>query len=178
MFACDVTDGESVNAFAKALGDRAVNVLINNAGVWGGDKQTLDEFDFDAAIATYQTNALGALRMAIALRPHLRRAHGAKIVSITSGMASISENTGGGSYAYRMSKAALNMMNRSLAVDLKRDKIASAVMNPGWVQTDMGGKGAPTTATDSAAGILSQIDGLTLATTGEFLRWNGGRTPW
>ena len=178
VLACDVTDGESVNAFAKALGERAVDLLINNAGVWGGEQQTLEALDFEAAVATYQANALGPLRMAIALRPHLRRGRDAKIVSITSGMASIGENTGGGSYAYRMSKAALNMMNRSLAVDLKRDKIASAVMNPGWVQTDMGGKGAPTTVTDSAAGILAQIDGLSLSTTGEFLRWQGGRTVW
>jgi NAD(P)-dependent dehydrogenase (short-subunit alcohol dehydrogenase family) len=113
------------------------------------------------------------LRVAVALRPNLRK--GSKLVHITSGMGSISDNTSGGYYAYRMSKAALNMASRSLAVDLKGDGIISVVINPGWVQTDMGGKSAPTPVDESVRGILREVDRATLADSGEFLNWKGNR---
>jgi NAD(P)-dependent dehydrogenase (short-subunit alcohol dehydrogenase family) len=93
-------------------------------------------------------------------------------------MGSIADNASGGYYAYRMSKAALNMMSRSLAVDLRGDGILSVVINPGWVQTDMGGANAPTPVGDSVRGILTQIDAATLEQSGEFLNWKGGRYPW
>lgn len=90
-------------------------------------------------------------------------------------MGSISDNTSGGYYAYRMSKAALDMASRSLAIDLKSDGIISVVINPGWVQTDMGGKSAPTPVDESVRGILREVDKATLADSGEFLNWNGKR---
>lgn len=97
---------------------------------------------------------------------------------VTSGMGSISDNTSGGYYAYRMSKAALNMMSKSLAVDLRAEEISSIVINPGWVQTDMGGDNAPTPVEESVRGILHVIDAATLADSGEFLNWKGNRYPW
>ncbi len=93
-------------------------------------------------------------------------------------MGSISDNTSGGYYAYRMSKAALNMMSKSLAVDLRAEEISSIVINPGWVQTDMGGDNAPTPVEESVRGILHVIDAATLADSGEFLNWKGNRYPW
>lgn len=107
-----------------------------------------------------------------------RRGRVKKFVHLTSGMGSISDNTSGGSYAYRMSKAALNMMSRSLARDLAGEGIASYVINPGWVQTDMGGSGAPTPVADSVRGILREVDKATLADSGEFLNWKGNRYAW
>jgi NAD(P)-dependent dehydrogenase (short-subunit alcohol dehydrogenase family) len=93
-------------------------------------------------------------------------------------MGSIEDNTNGGTYAYRMSKAALNMMSRSLAADLRGERIVSVVINPGWVQTDMGGPSAPTPVEDSVRGILREIDRATLEDSGAFLNWKGDRYPW
>jgi NAD(P)-dependent dehydrogenase (short-subunit alcohol dehydrogenase family) len=178
IFACDVGDQKSVDALARALADTALDAVINNAGVWGGDHQTLRDLDPREAMRTYEINALGPLRVIRAVLPNLRKGTGKKILNVTSGMGSIDDNTSGGWYGYRMAKAALNMATRSLAADLKPDKIACAVINPGWVQTDMGGASAPTTVDDSVRGILAQLDKLSMDTTGSFLHWKGGTYPW
>jgi NAD(P)-dependent dehydrogenase (short-subunit alcohol dehydrogenase family) len=112
-----------------------------------------------------------------ALLPNVR--HGlVKKLARHLGHGSIADNRSGGSYGYRMSKAALNMMSKSLAIDLLPEGIASYVINPGWVQTDMGGSGAPTPVDVSARGILREVDAATIVETGEFLDYKGGRYPW
>jgi len=177
----DVCDARSVAAFAAAI-EGGVDLVINNAGFYGGGTQSLRQMAEDLTLGdvahTFDINALGALRVSLALLPHVRRGAGKKLVHITSGMGSIADNTSGGFYAYRMSKAALNMMSRSLAVDLRGEKIVSLVINPGWVQTDMGGASAPTPVTDSVHAILQRIDEATLEHSGEFLNWKGNRYPW
>ncbi len=175
---CDVASEPSIAGLAARLGEAPLDIVINNAGVWGGEKQGVARFDAAEAMRTYQTNALGPLLVSLALLPHLRRGGAKKLLHVTSGMGSIGDNSSGGYYAYRMAKAALNMASRSLANDLRREGIASAVINPGWVKTDMGGDGAPTTVTDSVKGILARLDELTLATSGSFLHWRGGTFPW
>jgi NAD(P)-dependent dehydrogenase (short-subunit alcohol dehydrogenase family) len=174
----DVTDDASVQAFAAEVGDEPVDLLINNAGVFGGSHQSLGDVDFDDAIATYEINALGPLRLTFALLPAIRRGAGKKIAHLTSGMGSIGDNRSGGDYAYRMSKAALNMAAVTLARDLAVEKIISFVINPGWVKTDMGGARAPTEVTDSVAGMLGMIDGATADSSGRFLNWRGNEYPW
>ncbi|MEO5731201.1 MAG: SDR family NAD(P)-dependent oxidoreductase [Byssovorax sp.] len=140
VLACYVGDDAGVRAFAaKVTG--AVDALINNAGVMGA-MTSLADLDTEDALKTYSINALGPLRVTGALLPQLRQGKVKKVLHVTSGMGSISDNTSGGAYGYRMSKAALNMGNRSMAADLKRDGIHCAVINPGWVKTDMGGTGA------------------------------------
>ncbi len=178
----DVREPGTVTRLAETLGDLAVDVVINCAGVYGGPAQSLGQMADDLRLgdvaATYDINAMGPLRVAVALLPHVRRGSGKKLVHVTSGMGSIEDNTSGGYYAYRMSKTALNMMSRSLAVDLRSEGIISFVINPGWVQTDMGGARAPTPVADSVRGILARIDAATLAESGEFLNWTGERYPW
>jgi NAD(P)-dependent dehydrogenase (short-subunit alcohol dehydrogenase family) len=176
VLACDVGDDDSVAAFAAALEGTAVDLLINNAGV--GDWAGLDAVNTADALRVYNVNALGPLRVTRALRPHLRAGIGRKVAHVTSGMGSIGDNSSGGAYAYRMSKAALNMASKSLAIDLADDGIVSVVINPGWVQTDMGGAGAPLTVQDSAEGMMARFDELTLAHTGAFLNWRGGEYAW
>jgi NAD(P)-dependent dehydrogenase (short-subunit alcohol dehydrogenase family) len=177
----DVTDAKSIAAFASAIAD-PVDLLINDAGTYGGPRQSIGQMTEDLALGdvldTYNVNAAGALRVSVALVPHLRRGKAKKLVHITSGMGSIADNTSGGYYAYRMSKAALNMMSKTLSVDLRNDGIISVVINPGWVQTDMGGKNAPTPVAESVAGILSRIGEITLEDSGAFLNWKGNRYPW
>lgn len=175
---CDVADADSVSELARSIGDVPVDALINNAAVWGGEHQSLKDLDFDEAMRTYQINALGPLRVTLALLPQLRRGEGRRVLHLTSGMGSIEDNSSGGSYGYRMAKAALNMMAKNLAIDLRGERIASAVINPGWVQTDMGGSRAPTPVAASVRGILAQLDALTLERSGQFLDWKGGTYPW
>ena len=177
VHACDVSDDASVAAFASALGDVPVDVLINNAGVMG-KMQALADLDMADILRTIDTNTLGVLRVTGKLLPHLKRGAGKKIVSISSGMGSISDNTSGGAYGYRLSKAALNMANRSMSVDLRRDGLIAVVMNPGWVQTDMGGSRAPTKVDDSVRAIIGLIDKLEPKDSGTFLDYRGHTWQW
>jgi NAD(P)-dependent dehydrogenase (short-subunit alcohol dehydrogenase family) len=179
----DVRNADHVRGLATSLRDVPVDVLFNVAGVGGGPKQSIrqmtDDLELRDVIDTFDVNAVGALRVSVALLPNLRRGSAKKIVHVTSGMGSIADNGSGGYYAYRMSKAALNMASKSLAVDLRGEGIISFVINPGWVQTDMGGRGAPLPVADSIAAILRETDKATLAdSSGEFLNWKGNRYPW
>ena len=170
----DVRSEASVAALAAALPDR-IDVLVNNAGV--GHWEGLEDFDAEVALALFDTNALGAVRVTRALRPKLRAARG-KVFHVSSGMASIGDNHMGGAYAYRMSKAALNMAGRTLAIELAKDQVASIVVEPGWVKTDMGGAGATITAEQSATQLAAIIDARAMESTGKFLRRTGDEFPW
>lgn len=174
--ACDVSDPASIAAFAVRVHAVPLCGLINNAGVWG-QSQHLEALDFVETQRMYQINALAPLQLVIALRPQLARQR-AKVAHITSAMASIAETSTGGQYGYRMSKAALNMMNRTLAIDLAADGIYTAVIEPGWAKTDMGGPNAPTEVADSVRGVLAQYDAIGPATTGQFLSYRGGTMAW
>jgi NAD(P)-dependent dehydrogenase (short-subunit alcohol dehydrogenase family) len=173
---CDVGDDASVRAFAAKV-PGCVDALINNAGVMGS-MTSLQDIDFNDVQQTYSVNALGPLRVTGALLPQLRLSEVKKVLHVTSGMGSIGDNASGGAYGYRMSKAALNMGARSMAIDLKREGILVAVINPGWVKTDMGGAGAQIDVATSAAGILAQLQTLSAKNSGEFLDYEGKRWPW
>jgi NAD(P)-dependent dehydrogenase (short-subunit alcohol dehydrogenase family) len=177
VHAVDVARDDSVRAFARAIGDRSVDVLINNAGVLG-KMQGLEELDLEDMVHTFRVDALGAIAVTRALLPALRKGDTRKLVHISTGMASIADNTSGGAYGYRMAKAALNIASKSIAVNLRGERFISVVMNPGWVQTEMGGAGAPTPVRDSAAGILATIDKLGLDQSGSFLDYRGGTLAW
>jgi len=174
----EVTSDADVTALATVLGDTAVDLVLNVAGGYGGRRQNVRDLDVDDVIRTFDANAVGALRVSLALLPHVRRGSVKKLIHVTSGMGSIADNKSGGFYAYRMSKVALNMMAKTLAVDLRPEGIFSAVINPGWVKTAMGGPSAPTPVADSVAAMLREIDRATLAESGEFLDYKGGRYPW
>lgn len=173
----DITDAQSVDAFTKALTAETLDVLINNAGRLsrGGSP---DAFNFDDIRDDFEVNAIGTLRVVEAAMDALRRGEGKKIVNLSSKMGSIGDNGGGGSYAYRMSKAALNIATRSLAIDLKPEGFIAFVMHPGWVQTDMGGESALITPETSVSNLLERIDEADAGDSGEFLEWDGGNIPW
>lgn len=173
---CDVGDADSIRSLASSLGGRPVDLLINNAGI-SGAHGGLEEVDREKMLQTFRINAAGAVSLTGALLPLLRESSAAKVVHISSRMGSISE-TSGGSFAYRMSKAALNMAARCMSVELKERRIISVALSPGWVQTDMGGGGAPTPVEESVQGMLRVIDGLTLDLSGSFLDYRGAALPW
>ncbi len=170
----DVTSDAGVAALAEGLGDRRVDVLINNAGVL--TRETLDDLDFEAIRQQMEVNAYGPLRVTAGLRRLL--GNGSKVAVITSRMGSIGDNTSGGRYGYRMSKAAVNMAFRSLSHDLRPDGVAVAILHPGFVRTDMTGHEGMVDPPESAAGLIARIDELTLDTSGTFWHANGEILPW
>ncbi|MEW5740196.1 MAG: SDR family oxidoreductase [Myxococcota bacterium] len=177
---CDVTSDEGVADFARELArvDAAgVDLLINNAGVMG-KMSSLEDLDLADLHAVFDVNAVGALRVTRAVLPLILKSRRKLIVHMTSRMGSIDDNRSGGAYAYRMSKAALNMACRSMAVDLADRGIITAVFHPGWVQTDMGGLHAPTPVDVSARGLIAQFDALTKEQSGRFWSYEGNEIPW
>jgi NAD(P)-dependent dehydrogenase (short-subunit alcohol dehydrogenase family) len=173
----DVRNDASVLSMVKTIAGDAVDVLVNNAGVMG-KMTSLENVDLSDAMATFDANALGPIRMTRALLPNLKKAERPRVAHITSGMGSIGDNTSGGAYAYRMSKAALNMANKSMSIDLRDRGIASVVVNPGWVQTDMGGGGAPTPVSESVSRMIAIFDELSILRTGSFIDYRGGTIEW
>ena len=178
VMACDVASDSSVRTYARTRPRVPVDLLNNNAGVYG-TSGGLEKQEVAELLQVFDVNAAGPMRMTKALFNALRDGQGRKIAHITSGMASIGENTSGGYYAYRMSKAALNMFSVTLAEEVRKHGLISVVINPGWAQTDMGGSGAPVPVRDSVAGILRVIDRLTPAHSGKFFDYReGAEIPW
>ncbi len=171
----DIASGASVAAFAHALDGAAIDLVINNAGMDGDPRQRPQELDYEVAMRTFETNALGALRVSQTFVPHLRRGTGKKLAHISSNLGSIGATTSPGDLAYRMSRTALNMISKSIAAELHGDHILSIVVHPGWVRTDMGGPNAPITPAESARGILLQIDAAGFVDSGTFLDFRGER---
>ncbi len=172
----DVATDKGIAALVSAVGTRNIDLLINNAGIliWG-DK--LGELDVDGIRKQFEVNALAPLRVTDALRDRLVK--GSKVALVTSRMGSIDDNGSGGAYGYRMSKAALNMAGKSLALDLKDRGVPVALLHPGMVKTDMiGNHGGQVEPADAARDLLARIDELTLETTGGFWHANGQRLPW
>jgi NAD(P)-dependent dehydrogenase (short-subunit alcohol dehydrogenase family) len=173
----DVTVQESVDRLAADLGTTPIDLLINNAGIFPM-AANLADIDFDNIARTLAVNTIGPMRVTRAVLPNLRRGEGKQIVNITSNLGSIADNTSGQFYGYRESKAALNMFTRSLAAELREDGFTCIVMNPGWVQTDMGGASAPLKAPESISGMRVVIDHLTTADSGTFWTYEGKQMPW
>jgi NAD(P)-dependent dehydrogenase (short-subunit alcohol dehydrogenase family) len=180
----DVADHDSIAAAAGQLAGQPIDVLVNNAGLFGPKRQaehdlrqTFGHVDYAIAHALYQVNALGPLRMAEAFVEHVAASHLRKIVTLTSSVGSIADSTGG-LYAYRSSKAAANMVMRSLSFDLADRGIATAALCPGWVSTDMGGPAAPLSPQESVAGLITVIERLETANSGKFWSYTGQELAW
>ncbi len=179
VLALDVTDQaatEKAAATVTGLVD-GLDLLMNNAGVGGGE-DPFGHITEQNLVDTFRVNAAAPLLMAQALLPLLKKGRRPTIASVTSRMGSIADNGSGGYYAYRASKAALNMLNRSMALDLAQQGIIAVVLHPGWVRTDMGGRGASLSVDESVAGLLEVIDGLSETDGGRFFDWRGKEIPW
>lgn len=171
----EVTEDGGAERLAHAVGTRDVDLLINNAGILIGGS-SLERFVPADIQKQFDVNALGPLRVTVALRERLKR--GSKVALVTSRMGSIEDNSSGGEYGYRMSKAALNMAGKSLAIDLKASGVAVALLHPGMVRTEMVGAYGQVEPADAARGLLARLDELTLETSGGFWHANGQTLPW
>jgi len=173
----DVSDLESLRELGERLAGTQIDLLINNAGVL--ENQRLGEIgatEVDSMRRQFETNSLGPVLVTQALLENLRP--GSKVAIVTSRMGSMKDNSSGGHYGYRMSKAAVNAAGVSLAQDLKGRGISVVLLHPGYVQTDMTRHQGTVDPADAAAGLLQRIDELTLESTGQFLHANGEALPW
>ncbi|MEY5020640.1 MAG: hypothetical protein RJA91_175 [Pseudomonadota bacterium] len=171
----DIANFSSIDQFAK-LFKKPIDILINNAGVY--PDSSIDHVDYKAWLDAFKINTLAAFKMTKAFLPHLKKGRLKKIASLTSKMGSIDDNSGGGEYIYRSSKTALNMVMKSLSIDLKPFDLSVITLHPGWVRTDMGGPNGLIDVDESVAGMKRQIDKLTIRTTGQFIAYDGKKIPW
>jgi NAD(P)-dependent dehydrogenase (short-subunit alcohol dehydrogenase family) len=178
IVAMDVTDAGSIGNVAQQLDGVALDLLINSAGITGVSGQSAGKVDYASWARVLDVNMMGPLRVLETFVDHIARSERRLVVSITSGMGSIGDNTSGGSIAYRTSKAALNMAMRSAAIDLAPRRITCVVVNPGWVKTDMGGPNATLTPQESVTALRRLIDTLGANNSGKFYHYDGSEYPW
>ena len=178
VIAMDVTDAKSVGNAAAQLKDLAIDVLINAAGIAGTSGQTTGNVDYKAWAEVLEVNTMGPLRVLESFMEHIACSERRLAVTITSGMGSLADNKSGGSIVYRSSKAAVNMVMRSAAIDLTSRGISCVLVNPGWVRTDMGGPKAPLSPQESVTAMRQLIDTFGPKHSGNFYNYDGREYPW
>lgn len=177
--ALDVTDHRQIEQLSLAFAGQPIDLLINNAGVYPPDRgDAFGKTDYAAWQHAFEVNTMAPLKMTEAFIQQIAQSGLKTIVTITSKMGSIADNRGGGSYIYRSSKAGVNIVTKSLSIDLSPQKIIAVVLHPGWVKTDMGGPGALITTEQSVTGMRRVIGNLTLADSGKFYAFDGHEIPW
>jgi NAD(P)-dependent dehydrogenase (short-subunit alcohol dehydrogenase family) len=175
----EVSNFQQIDQLAAQLSSEPLDVLLSNEGVYVDNKEHgFGALDYAAWQETLHINTIAPVKLAEAFLPHLLKAQHPQIVAISSLMGSIADNSSGGSLLYRSSKAGLNAAMKSLAIDLRQQNIAVLILHPGWVKTDMGGEGAPTSPRESITGMRRVISEFTLKQSGSFLNFKGDLLPW
>ncbi len=171
IIALDMNNFSQIDTVALQLKDQKIDVLINNAGVY--PESSLNNIDYDDWATAFKINTMAPLKMVQTFMSHIAGSHLKKIVTLSSKMGSLDDNTSGGSYIYRSSKAAVNIVMKSLSIDLKPYGIAVVTLHPGWVQTDMGGPNGLIDSQTSVTGLRKVIADLSLASSGKFIAYDG-----
>lgn len=175
-YALDVADFAAIDALASDLKEVKIDVLINNAGVY--PQSDLNHADTEQWLHAFKVNTMAPFKIASAFTPNLAASRLKKLVTLSSKMGSLDDNTSGGSYIYRTTKVAANMVMKSLAEDLKAYGISVAALHPGWVQTEMGGSDALIDTQTSVSGLRKVIEHLNLDNTGRFIAYDGKVINW
>lgn len=174
----DMQELSTLQALAYELRNEAIDILINNAGIYGSSKNTFGNVDADSWSQAFQVNCIAPLKLVEAFSAQLDMGERKLIACMSSKMGSMADNGYGASYIYRSSKAALNAVVKSLSIDLRDRGIISVALHPGWVKTDMGGSGAEISAAESVSQIFTNLSSLTLADSGRFIDIDGSDIPW
>lgn len=169
----DVSEDAGIAKLVESIGDLPIDVLVNNAGILHSD--SLETVDYDSMLEQFRVNTIGPLRVTRSLLKNL--GEGSKVGIVTSRVGSIEDNGSGNNYGYRCSKSAANMVGMNLHHDLSPRGVAVILLHPGLVATDMTG-GAGVSAKDSASGLISRLDELSLETSGSFRHAEGYALPW
>ena len=179
IYQLDVTNHNETDALAKELSVYAIDILINNAGVYlDKNNSSIGSLDFKSWEETFRVNTLGPIRVSEAFLQHITASEKRLIVTISSHMGSIADIQTTGSYYYRSSKAALNAAMKSLSIELRSKNIGVLLLHPGWVQTDLGGKNATLTTKQSVLSMHEVIEQFSIEKTGKFIRYDGFSMPW
>jgi len=176
VYTLDVADFVQIDKLALELKTSKIDVLINNAGVY--PESSFGSIDYDEWAYCFKINTMAPYKMTEAFAEHVAASSLKQVVVLSSKMGSMSENTSGGSYAYRTSKTATNMMMKSLSIDLKSKGIACGILHPGWVQTDMGGPNGLINAATSVRGLRQVISELNISNCGRFIAFDGKEIAW
>lgn len=176
LLTLDVADVSAIRALANVLSTLTVDILISNAGTY--PDSAFGNTDVQAWLQAFQVNTLSTYYLAEAFLPQLQRADAAKFIAMTSKMGSIADNGRGGEYIYRSSKTALNMVVKSLAIDLRPSNITVAALHPGWVRTEMGGPNGLIDTQTSVRGLRQVIAQLDTHQSGHFIAYDGQEIPW
>ncbi|CAE6910960.1 SDR family oxidoreductase [Vibrio sp. B1FLJ16] len=172
----DVTDYQKVSELAQNL--PAIDLLINNAGYYGPKGSGFGNTDVEEWRKVFEINTIAPLKLVEAFYPLIRHSQMKKIACISSKVGSMTENTSGGGYIYRSSKAALNSVVKSLSNDLSDQGFTVLALHPGWVLTDMGGPNALIDTGTSAKGLSKVIEQSTQSNSGQFINYDGTELPW
>jgi NAD(P)-dependent dehydrogenase (short-subunit alcohol dehydrogenase family) len=176
IYGLDVTDFAQIDALALQLRHESIDLLINNAGVY--PSSSFGDVDYDAFAQGFKINSMAPLKMTEAFVQHITRSQLKQIATLSSKMGSIDDNGSGESYSYRASKCAVNMVMKSLSIDLKPYGISVVTLHPGWVQTDMGGSNAMINTQTSVTGLRKVITDTHLSNTGRFVAYDGKPISW
>jgi len=175
----DVAEFDQVDALAKKLANQAIDVLINNAGIYGDERgHGFGQLDYQAWTKTLRVNSQAPVKVAEAFLPNIKLGKNKLLATVSSLMGSIADNGSGGSLLYRSSKAAVNAVMKSLAIDLKNQGIGTLILHPGWVRTDMGGPNGLIDVEESVTGMRKVIADFSLTQSGAFIRYDGASAPW
>lgn len=175
----DVRELTEIDQLSHKLQDLPIDILINNAGVYPhAQNGEFGHISYDDWMEAFRVNTFAPLKMVEALVEQIACSQLKIVATITSKMGSIVDNQRGGSYIYRSSKAAVNMVVKSLAIDLQPRGIIAVLLHPGWVQTDMGGRGALISTKQSVTGMKSILGRVTHSDTGKFIAYDGQHIPW
>jgi len=174
----DMTELATLQALAYELRNESIDFLINNAGIYGSDKNSFGEVDVVNWHQAFQVNCIAPLKLAEALCEQVAGSERKTIACLSSKMASMADNGSGGSYIYRSSKAALNAVVKSMAVDLRPRGIKAVALHPGWVKTEMGGPNAEISTRESVSRMFDSLLSLTVSDSGRFIDIDGSDIPW
>jgi NAD(P)-dependent dehydrogenase (short-subunit alcohol dehydrogenase family) len=178
LFTLDVTKSTDIEKLVNDLDLASIDVLINNAGIYGPSGIQFSYVTEEPWLEVWRVNTVAPLMISQALVTNVATSQRRMIVNISSTMGSMEENTEGGAYFYRTSKAALNAITKSMAIDLAPQQITVVALNPGWVRTDMGGGGAIVSAKESATALKCVLDYVSLDESGRFFDLHGEEIPW
>ena len=176
--ALDVADDAGIRAMADGLAGRPIDLLINNAGVYGPRDAVVGNVRSEDWLEVLRVNTVAPMMVTQALLPNIRAGAGKTIAIVSSKVGSIADNSSGNSYIYRSSKTAVNQVAKSLSIDLGGEGITVVTLHPGWVQTDMGGPNALISTETSVRGMTALLARLTPDDSGKFFNYDGAEIPW
>ena len=174
----DLLDKESPNILSNFLGDKPIDLFINNAGVIGHSAQHFKSVSLNHWLEVLKVNLIAPLLITQSIIKNIEKSSERKIYFISSKVGSIEDNKSGGMYIYRSSKTALNQVVKSLSIDLKPLGISVISLHPGWVRTEMGGPNALISVEESVNGMVDVISNTSIVNSGEFINYDGTRLPW